>query len=112
MDVNLPARVKYDKKAVKDFVNRLSDEIDQDAVDATSIRRARASRRRPGRRPAVEKARMTDEITRPPTPGPRSGAPGRGRTTKPDVTTKDLGQAYPRYVYIDRGSSTCASTTI
>jgi lipoprotein-anchoring transpeptidase ErfK/SrfK len=28
------------------------------------------------------------------------------RTTKPDVTTKDLGNAYPRYIYVDRSSFT------
>ena len=28
------------------------------------------------------------------------------KTTKPEVTTKDLASAYPRYIYIDRGSFT------
>ena len=106
VDANLPAQVKYDKKAVKDFVNQLSDEIDQDAVDATVVpdgSRLAKQAGEPGR--AVEKAQMTDEINA------AARSPGRDqpvqavvRTTKPEVTTKDLASAYPRYIYIDRGS--------
>jgi lipoprotein-anchoring transpeptidase ErfK/SrfK len=108
VDANLPAQVKYDKKAVKDFVNQLSDEIDQDAVDATVVpdgSRLAKQAGEPGR--AVEKAQMTDEINA------AAQSPGRDqavhavvRTTKPEVTTKDLASAYPRYIYIDRGSYT------
>jgi lipoprotein-anchoring transpeptidase ErfK/SrfK len=56
---------------------------------------------------AVEKAQMTDEINAAAqSPGRDQAVQAAVRTTKPDVTTKDLGQAYPRYVYIDRGSFT------
>ena len=108
VDVNLPARVKYNKKAVKDFVNRLSDEIDQDAVDATVVPDGMRLAKEAGENGlAVEKARMTDEINAAAqSPGRDQAVQAAVRTTKPDVTTKDLGQAYPRYVYIDRGSFT------
>ncbi len=108
VDVNLPARVKYDKKAVKDFVNRLSDEIDQDAVDATVVPDGSRLAKEAGENGlAVEKARMTDEINAAAqSPGRDQALQASVRTTKPDVTTKDLGQAYPRYIYIDRGSFT------
>jgi lipoprotein-anchoring transpeptidase ErfK/SrfK len=108
VDVNLPARVKYDKKAVKDFVNRLSDEIDQDAVDATVVPDGTRLAKEAGENGlAVEKAQMTDEINAAAqSPGRDQAVQAAVRTTKPDVTTKDLGQAYPRYVYIDRGSFT------
>jgi lipoprotein-anchoring transpeptidase ErfK/SrfK len=108
VDANLPAQVKYDKKAVKDFVNQLSDEIDQDAVDATVVPDGSRLAKQAGESGrAVEKAQMTDEINA------AAQSPGRDqavhavvRTTKPEVTTKDLASAYPRYIYIDRGSYT------
>jgi lipoprotein-anchoring transpeptidase ErfK/SrfK len=108
VDANLQTRVKYNKKAVKDFVNQLSERIDQDAVDATVVpggSRLVKQAGEPGR--AVDKAQMTDAINA------AAKSPGRDqpvqavvKTTKPEVTTKDLSQAYPRYIYIDRGSYT------
>src|SRR4029450_11513702 len=56
---------------------------------------------------AVEKREMTDAINE------AAQSPGRDqpvqavvRTTKPEITTKELAEAYPRYIYIDRGSFT------
>jgi lipoprotein-anchoring transpeptidase ErfK/SrfK len=108
VDANLQTRVKYNKKAVKDFVNQLSEGIDQDAVDATVVPGGSQLVKQagePGR--AVDKAQMTAAINA------AAKSPGRDqpvqavvKTTKPEVTTKDLGQAYPRYIYIDRGSYT------
>jgi lipoprotein-anchoring transpeptidase ErfK/SrfK len=109
-DVNadLPAKVAYDKSAVKDFVNQLADEIDQDPVDATVVPDGSRLAKRAGESgQAVDKAKMTDEINA------AAQSPGRDqpvqavvRTTKPEVTTKDLPAAYPRYIYIDRGGYT------
>jgi lipoprotein-anchoring transpeptidase ErfK/SrfK len=108
VNANLKTRVSYDKKAVKDFVNQLSDEIDQEAVDATVVpdgTRLAKEAGQAGR--AVDKAQMTDEINA------AAQSPGRDqpvhavvKTTKPAVTTKDLAQAFPRYIYIDRGGFT------
>jgi lipoprotein-anchoring transpeptidase ErfK/SrfK len=108
VNANLMTRVSYDKKAVKDFVNQLSDEIDQEAVDATVVpdgSRLAKEAGHAGR--AVDKAQMTDEINA------AAQSPGRDqpvhavvKTTKPEVTTKDLPQAFPRYIYIDRGGFT------
>jgi lipoprotein-anchoring transpeptidase ErfK/SrfK len=108
VNANLPTQVKYDKKAVKDFVNQLSEEIDQDPVDATVVPEGSRLAKQPGEAGrAVEKARMTDEINA------AAWSPGRDqavravvKTTKPEVTTKDLRSAYPRYIYIDRGGFT------
>jgi lipoprotein-anchoring transpeptidase ErfK/SrfK len=109
-DVNadLATRVKYDKKAVKDFVNQLSDEINQDPVDASVVPSGGRLAKEAGENGlALEKAQMTDQINA------AAQSPGRDQavnavvhTTKPDVTTKDLASAYPRYIYIDRGSFT------
>jgi lipoprotein-anchoring transpeptidase ErfK/SrfK len=108
VNANLKTRVSYDKKAVKDFVNQLSDDIDQEAVDATVVPNGSRLAKEAGQAGrAVDKAQMTDEINA------AAQSPGRDqpvqavvRTTKPEVTTKDLPQAFPRYVYIDRGGFT------
>jgi lipoprotein-anchoring transpeptidase ErfK/SrfK len=108
VNANLKTRVSYDKKAVKDFVNQLSDDIDQEAVDATVVPNGSRLAKEAGHAGrAVDKAQMTDEINA------AAQSPGRDqpvqavvKTTKPEVTTKDLPQAFPRYVYIDRGGFT------
>jgi lipoprotein-anchoring transpeptidase ErfK/SrfK len=108
VNANLATRVSYDKKAAKDFVNQLAEEIDQEAVDATVVpdgSRLAKEAGQAGR--AVDKAQMTDQINA------AAQSPGRDqpvqavvKTTKPEVTTKDLPHAYPRYIFIDRGSYT------
>jgi lipoprotein-anchoring transpeptidase ErfK/SrfK len=80
VSADLAPRVAYDKGKVKDFVNQLADEIDQDAADATVVPSGSRLVKQPVH--AVVK------------------------TTKPEVTTKELPAAYPRYIYIDRGSYT------
>jgi lipoprotein-anchoring transpeptidase ErfK/SrfK len=108
VNANLPTQVKYDKKAVKDFVNELSERIDQEAVDATVVPNGSRLAKEPGEAGrAVEKAQMTEQINA------AAQSPGRDqpvqalvKTTKPEITTKDLRDAYPRYIYIDRGGFT------
>jgi lipoprotein-anchoring transpeptidase ErfK/SrfK len=108
VNANLATRVSYDKKAVKDFVNQLADRIDQDAVDATVVPNGSRLAKRAGEAGrAVDKSEMTDAINA------AAQSPGRDqavhavvKTTKPEVTTKDLPAAYPRYIYIDRGGYT------
>jgi lipoprotein-anchoring transpeptidase ErfK/SrfK len=108
VNANLPPEVAYDKKAVKDFVNQLAEDINQDPVDATVVPSGSRLRKEAGQAGrAVDKAQMTDQINA------AAQSPGRDqavravvRTTKPEVTTKDLPQAYPRYIFIDRGSFT------
>jgi lipoprotein-anchoring transpeptidase ErfK/SrfK len=108
VNANLEPRVKYDKSSVKDFVNQLADQINQDPVDATVIPSGSRLRKEAGESGrAVEKAQMTDAINAAArSPGRDQAVPALVRTTKPEVTTKDLPRAYPRYVYIDRGSYT------
>jgi lipoprotein-anchoring transpeptidase ErfK/SrfK len=108
VSANLSTRVTYDKKAVKDFVNQMADRIDQDAVDATVVPDGSRLAKQAGEAGrAVDKAQMTKAINA------AAQSPGRDqpvqavvKTTKPEVTTKDLPRAYPRYVFIDRGSYT------
>jgi len=108
VDVNLEPRVGYDKSAVKDFVHELADKIDQDPVDATvapSGGRLRQVAGQPGQ--AVDTGDMTTAINKAArSPGRDQAIPAVVRTTKPDVNKKDLAQAYPRYIYIDRSSFT------
>src|SRR5215208_70297 len=108
VDADLKPRVEYDKKAVKDFVKELSDQIDQGPVDATVVpdgSRLRKEAGEAGRR--VERGEMTDAINQAAqSPGRDQAVQAAVKTTKPEVTTKELPAAFPRYVYIDRGSYT------
>ena len=108
VNANLEPQVAYDKKAVKDFVNQLADDINQDPVDATVVPSgSRLVKQRGETGLALQKAEMTDAVNQ------AARSPGRDqpveavvKTTKPDVTGKDLAQAYPRYIYIDRAAFT------
>jgi lipoprotein-anchoring transpeptidase ErfK/SrfK len=108
VDADLEPQVSYDKKAVKDFVNQLAEEINQDPVDATVVPSGYRLVKQAGEAGrAVEKREMTDAINE------AAQSPGRDqpvqavvRTTKPEITTKELAEAYPRYINIDRGSFT------
>jgi lipoprotein-anchoring transpeptidase ErfK/SrfK len=108
VNANLEPRVDYDKSAVKSFVNEFAEQIDQEPVNATVIPDGSRLAKQAGEAGrAVQKRETTEAINE------AAASPGRDhpveavvQTTKPDVTTKDLAQAYPRYIYIDRGSFT------
>jgi lipoprotein-anchoring transpeptidase ErfK/SrfK len=110
VDADLEPRVKYDKKAVKDFVNQLAGEIDQDPEDASVVPAdggAKLQKRAGEAGLAVEKGPTTDAIYE------AAQSPGRDQAirpvvkqTKPEVTTKDLPRAYARYIVINRSSFT------
>ena len=48
VDANLEPRVDYDKSAVKDFVNQLAEDINQDPVDATVVPNGSRLAKQPG----------------------------------------------------------------
>jgi lipoprotein-anchoring transpeptidase ErfK/SrfK len=108
VNVNLQPRVGYDKSAVKDFVDQLAGGINQDAVNATVVPsggRLQGESGQPGR--AVNVKRMTTAINAAArSPGRDQAIPAVVNTTKPEISKKDLGQAYPRYIYIDRSTFT------
>jgi lipoprotein-anchoring transpeptidase ErfK/SrfK len=93
---------------VKDFVNQLAGKINQDPVDATVVPsggRLRQEAGQPGQ--AVAMGQMTAAINKAArSPGRDQTIPAVVKTTKPQINKKDLAQAYPRYIYIDRGSFT------
>jgi lipoprotein-anchoring transpeptidase ErfK/SrfK len=108
VDANLEPRVGYDKPAVKNFINELAERINQDPVNASVVPsggRLQQEAGQPGQ--AVDMRQMTTEINRAArSPGRDQAIPAVVETTKPEINKKDLAQAYPRYVYIDRGSYT------
>jgi lipoprotein-anchoring transpeptidase ErfK/SrfK len=108
VEVNLEPRVGYDKSAVKDFVHELAGKIDQDPVDASvtpSGGRLQQEAGQPGQ--SVDESQMTASINHAArSPGRDATIPAVVETTKPEVNKKDLAQAYPRYIYIDRSSFT------
>jgi lipoprotein-anchoring transpeptidase ErfK/SrfK len=108
VDEDIEPRVAYRGSAVKDFVNGLADEINQDPVDATVVPSGSKLRKQAGEAgQALEMREMTnaiDDAAR--SPGRDQAVQAVVRTTKPEITTKELDQAYPRYIYVDRGSFT------
>jgi lipoprotein-anchoring transpeptidase ErfK/SrfK len=95
---------------VKNFVNRLADQINRDPVDASVIPSDGGTKlvKHAGQAGlAVDKGRMTQQVDA------AAQSPGRDhpvaaaiKQTKPDVTTKDLAHAYARYIVINRESFT------
>jgi lipoprotein-anchoring transpeptidase ErfK/SrfK len=108
VEANLPTQVTYDKKAVKDFVNQLAEDINEDPVDASVVPDGSRLAKQAGEAGrALEKREMTEAINQAAqSPGRDQAVQAIVKTTKPEVTTKDLRDAYPRYIYIDRGSFT------
>ena len=108
VNADLEPRVGYDKSAVKDFVNELAEKINQDPVDATVVPsggRLQQEAGQPGQ--AVDAKQMTASINHAArSPGRDQTIPAVVQTTKPEVSKKDLAQAYPRYIYIDRSTYT------
>jgi lipoprotein-anchoring transpeptidase ErfK/SrfK len=110
VDVNLEPRVSYDKSAVKDFVNQLAEQIDQEPVDAAVVPAeggAKLHKEAGEAGLAVQKGATTAAIY------DAARSPGRDQAinpvvneTKPDVTTKDLAHEYARYILIDRADFT------
>jgi lipoprotein-anchoring transpeptidase ErfK/SrfK len=110
VNANLEPRVGFDEGAVKDFVNRLSDEINQDPVDASVVPTDSGTK-------LVKHAGQAGlEIDKGPTTEAIDSAvrsPGRDqpvhpvvKETKPQVTTADLPNAYARYIVINRETFT------
>jgi lipoprotein-anchoring transpeptidase ErfK/SrfK len=108
VNANLEPRVGYDKQAVKNFVNELAEKINQDPVDASVVPsggRLQQEAGQPGQ--AVDARQMTTAINHAArSPGRDETIPAVVETTKPEVNKKDLAQAYPRYIYIDRSTYT------
>jgi lipoprotein-anchoring transpeptidase ErfK/SrfK len=110
VNANLEPRVAYDKGAVKDFVNQLADQLNQDAADASVVPTDGGTKlqKRAGQAGLeVEMGPTTHAIYA------AAQSPGRDqpvhpvvKQTKPDVTTKDLPSAYARYIVINRSSFT------
>jgi len=104
VNTNIEPRVRYDKAAVRSFVTQLAGQIDQAPVNASVMPggdRLRAEAGQPGQ--AVDTAKMTAAINAAArSPGRDQTIPAVVQTTKPQVSKKELGQAYPRYIYINR----------
>src|SRR5215204_7677979 len=91
VDADLEPRVDYDKKAVKDFINQLAEEINQDPVDATVVPDGSKLRKQAGEAGlSLEKREMTTAIN------DAAQSPGRDQpvqavvsSTKPEIITKE-----------------------
>jgi lipoprotein-anchoring transpeptidase ErfK/SrfK len=110
VNANLAARVSYDRSAVKQFVQQLAGQVDQDPVSASVVPSdggAKLQKRAGQAGLAVRTGPTTKAIYA------AAQSPGRNqpvhpvvKETKPDVTTKDLPNAYARYIVINRSTFT------
>jgi lipoprotein-anchoring transpeptidase ErfK/SrfK len=110
VNADLEPRVSYDKSAVKDFVNQLAEQIDQEPVDAAVVPAEGGSKlqKKPGEAGlAVQKGDTTTAIYHAAlSPGRDAAIQPVVEETKPDVRTKDLPREYARYILIDRSDYT------
>jgi lipoprotein-anchoring transpeptidase ErfK/SrfK len=110
VDVNLATRVKYDKAAVRSFVDQLAQKINQGSQDASVVPSDGGTKlvKHAGQAGlAVAVGATAARINQ------AARSPGRDQPvqpvvheTKPGVTTKDLSQAYARYIVINRETFT------
>ena len=110
VNANLQTRVKYDKAAVRTFVAQLATKINQAPEDAAVTPSNGGTKLvkqagRPGLAVNVgATAAAIDQAAR--SPGREQAVHPVVHQTKPDVTTKDLAQAYARYIVINRSTFT------
>jgi lipoprotein-anchoring transpeptidase ErfK/SrfK len=110
VDANIEPDVTYNKGAVKNFVRQLADQIDQDPVNAEVVPAdggVKLQKNAGEAGLAVEEGATTNAIYA------AARSPGRDQAiqpvvkqTKPEVTTKDLPQAYANYIVINRSTFT------
>jgi lipoprotein-anchoring transpeptidase ErfK/SrfK len=110
VDANIEPDVTYNKGAVKNFVRQLADQIDQDPVNAEVVPTdggVKLQKKAGEAGLAVEEGATTNAIYA------AARSPGRDQAvkpvvkqTKPEVTTKDLPQAYANYIVINRSTFT------
>ena len=107
-DVDITSQVSYSEDAVDAFVADVASEVNQDPVDA-SIAPSTAELIPTQGEPGVEllenklAARITGQVE---SPGVEKGIEARVRKVAPEVTTKELADAYPTYITVDQSSYT------
>jgi lipoprotein-anchoring transpeptidase ErfK/SrfK len=105
---DIEPRVSYSKKRVSEFVDELAAEIDQEPQDARLIPSGDTLTRQAGEyglslQQKQIRRQINDRIQSP--LGQRVVA-ARVARVKPEVTKRELREAYPTYITIDRGSYT------
>lgn len=108
LDKQIPADVTYSRPAVNRFVRRVADAVDREAQDATVEPSADGL----SVAPAENGRKLRDNLlTRQLEAAVLNAAAdhtiaARTHYTKPEVTTKEVADAYPSYLTLDRGTFT------
>lgn len=108
LDKQIPADVTYSRPAVNRFVRRVADAVDREAQDATVEPSADGL----SIVPAQNGRKLRDNLlTRQLEAAVLNAAAdhtiaARTHYTKPEVTTKEVADAYPSYLTLDRGTFT------
>jgi lipoprotein-anchoring transpeptidase ErfK/SrfK len=108
VDAEIPAEVSYSDKAVDRFIEEISEDVNQEPVDASIIPSGDKLNPTPGHDGVeLRSDQMRDLITEE-LESPAGGRAVRAlvRRTRPEITTKELAEVYPTYVTIDRANFT------
>jgi lipoprotein-anchoring transpeptidase ErfK/SrfK len=108
VEADIAPRIGYSDKAIDTFVAELAEEINRDPQDASVVPAGDTLSPTPGekgrelRENEVRKA-IVNEIDE---PGVGDAIVARAVKTDPEITTKELAEAYPTYLTVDRSSFT------
>jgi lipoprotein-anchoring transpeptidase ErfK/SrfK len=104
---NLPARVRYSHRALRDFVAAAASAIDEPPRDATVAPGPASLNTVPGHTGvSVKQRKLRAELVDAVGSGDRTPLRAPVKRTKPSVTTADLASKYPVFVTVDRGNFT------
>ena len=104
LDVEVPARVSYSRRAVAGLVRRAERAIDRPARDARISYSATGLKRVPSSNGVALRGRALRHAVERELVSPRSDRLVRARTAtvRPEVATADLEQRYPSFITVDR----------
>jgi lipoprotein-anchoring transpeptidase ErfK/SrfK len=108
VDEDIDPLVGYEHSAVKEFVAEVAEQVNQDPVDARVVPSGDNLRKEAGEAGvSLNQKQMIQEINdAAQSPGREPQIQATVHETKPEITTKELASAYPRFITIDRANFT------
>ena len=108
VDADIDPRVAYSEEAIDEFVLALAEDINQDAQDASITPSTTELVPTPGEnglalRENEMRSLITTEVEE---PGVGKRIKAEVRVTRPEITTKELAEAYPTYITVSQSEYT------
>jgi lipoprotein-anchoring transpeptidase ErfK/SrfK len=106
VDEEIAPRIGYSEKAIDRFVAELAEEINRDPQDASITPSGDTLTPTPGEKGrALKQDELAEEIVAEvEEPGSGGEIVARAVKTEPEITTKELAEAYPTYITVDRAN--------